>query len=804
MSRRRNIRSKKVRYILFKIIPSFILALVASSIVIIGYFIYDTPPIDDLDNIKLQEPLRVYTRDDVLIAEYGVYRRTPIKYDDIPDKMKLAFLAAEDSRFYEHSGIDFFGLTRAALQLISSGSYQSGGSTITMQLARNYFLTNRKELTRKIREIILAVKIELTYPKNKIFELYVNKIFFGYRSYGIQAASQFYFGKNISDLTLGQMASLASIPKAPSYINPYSNPARNIERRNWILKRMLDLGYIEPLEYSSARLESLNSIVDSKNFGYNASYATEIVRTGIINDPQKYIGQDSISEQELYEKGYKVYTTLDSGSQKSAQISVLRGLLSYDYRETYRGPEDRVVDFDPSAPDEEIFGILEQHLSDKDFDAITDHGLRPAIVSNVTDDIVEVLLVNGQSIMIDRDGVRWRLNQDQSIQDIFTIGDIVRVIDWDGVWLLSQMPEVQSSLISIKSRTGEIISLIGGFSYEQSKFNRATQAKRQIGSTIKPFIVASALENGFTAATVFNDAPFIEREGSNDIWRPKNDGGTFLGPITLRRAIVLSRNLVSVRVVDQIGLQQTKSYLSSIGSDEEALPDDLSLSLGSGSISPIKLASLYALFANGGYEIEPYLITRIEDADGNILYRRNPIEVCDICTNPEGIEPVMDSSVSFIIDSILKDVILRGTGARARVLNRPDLGGKTGTTNESVDNWFAGYSPELVTVTWFGFDEFKPVSGGVFGSNTALPIWVDFMKVALPRISPVPINRQIPENIINLNVDPETFSIVLDEDESGIEEYFILGTEPKELKIESFKTEQIEGAGEITAPEQIF
>lgn len=751
------------------------------------------PSVESLRSIKLQTPLRVYSQDSQLIGEFGEKRRTPIAFAQIPPLYVKALLSAEDDRFYQHGGVDIAGLLRAASQLITSGEIKSGGSTITMQVARNFFLSHKQTFTRKFNEILLALRIEDDLSKDEILALYANKIYQGNRAYGIEAAANVYYGKSINELNLAQLAMIAGLPKAPSAYNPIANPARALTRRNWILRRMHNLGYINKEELLTATSEPVTANYHGYELDLDAPYIAEMARRKIV----------SMLGESAYMDGYKVYTTANSQLQRQAQQAILTGLFAYDQRHGYRGPEAQIKS--PQLWAE----MLEQ--------TPTYQNLIPAIVAQVDEKSLHVLLESNQKIEITWEnglkGLR-KYNSPNSrsapikaASELFSPGDLIRVEQTKEQWTLSQLPKVQAAIVALNPEDGGIQALVGGFDFRQSHFNRATQAKRQPGSNFKPFIYTTALENGFTAASIINDAPVVFADKLlENTWRPENDNGKFYGPTRLRKALYLSRNLVSIRVLRSLGIDTAIKGLERFGFDTEALPRNLSLALGTNVITPLELATGYAILANGGYQVAPYLVARIEDADANIIYQASPLTVCRDCkdsdinitsttvptaisaTNelqvfadtaltsaetdlnfsaqeisakkpvialPRPIAPrVIEARVAYIIDSILKDVIQKGTGRRARVLERSDLSGKTGTTNGPKDAWFSGYSPHIITTTWLGFDSNLSLGRNEYGGSAALPIWIDFMKDALKGKSV--INRPQPEGIVMVRIDPNT------------------------------------------------
>lgn len=729
-----------------------------------GAFLYlspGLPSVDSLRSIQLQIPLRIYSADGKLIAEFGEMRRSPIRFDDIPPDFIRALLAAEDDNFANHYGVDFTSLMRAATQLLASGHIQTGGSTITMQVAKNFFLTSERSFSRKTNEILLALQIERELSKNEILELYVNKIYLGNRAYGIEAAAQVYYGKSIRDLSLGQLAMIAGLPKAPSRYNPLVNPQRSMERRDWILGRMYKLGAIDQARYEAALAEPIEARHHVQPVELNAPYIAEMARAEMVG---RY-GSDA------YTEGFRVTTTVPSALQESANKALHDGLVAYDQRHGFRGPETRL----PGLTREAWLQELARYKSIG--------GLQPAIVTQVEKSGIMVLLRNGEEQPVAWGSMKWArpfLNTNslgprpQKPADVAQIGDLVRVErnEEDDTLLFRQIPAAQSALVSLDPQNGAIRALVGGFSFEQSNYNRAAQAKRQPGSSFKPFIYSAALDAGFTASSLVNDAPIVFQEaGMGEAWRPKNDNNTFLGPIRLREALYKSRNLVSIRLLQTIGIDYTLDYISTFGFNRQDLPRNLSLALGTAGLTPLEIAGGWSAFANGGRKVQPYLIERIDSRDGKPLFTANPprtpesaqlveeqnvalrIEEPDAAVQqPVLAEQIIDERTAYIMTSMLQDVIKRGTGRRALALGRSDLAGKTGTTNESKDSWFSGYNADYMTTVWVGFDQPESLGRNEYGGTVALPIWMDYMGAAL-RDKPSHLPPE-PAGLISLRVDP--------------------------------------------------
>lgn len=721
------------------------------------------PSVDSLRSIQLQIPLRVYSSDGKLIAEFGEMRRAPIRFADIPPEFIQALLAAEDDNFANHYGVDLTSLVRAATQLLKSGHIQSGGSTITMQVAKNYFLTSERSFSRKINEILLALQIERELSKDEILELYVNKIYLGNRAYGIEAAAQVYYGKSIRDVSLAQMAMIAGLPKAPSRFNPLVNPTRSKERRDWILGRMFKLGRIDQARYDQAIAEPIDASYHVPTPEVNAPYVAEMARAEMVG---RY-GSDA------YTEGFRVTTTVPSDLQEAANNALRSGLIEYDQRHGYRGPESRF----PGMTRES----WAQELAKQKFIG----GLEPAIVTQVEKSGILVLTRSGKEEAVGWDSMKWArpfLNTNslgprpQQPADVAQVGDLIRVQrQADGTLLFVQQPAAQSALVSLDPQNGAIRSLVGGFSFEQSNYNRAVQAKRQPGSSFKPFLYSAALDNGFTAASLVNDAPIVfVDEYLDKVWRPKNDNNTFLGPIRLREALYKSRNLVSIRLLQAVGIEYALNYMSRFGFNKQELPRNLSLALGTATLTPMEIASGWSTFANGGYKIQPYLIERIESRDGKVIFTANPptvpkndapdTQVAQTVAAPDSrlpgaerqepavAERIVDARTTYILTSMLQDVIKRGTGRRALAMGRGDIAGKTGTTNESKDSWFSGYNADYVTTVWVGFDQPESLGRHEYGGTVALPIWMTYMSAAL-KDKPEHVLPE-PEGLLTLRIDP--------------------------------------------------
>ena len=737
-----------VRLIRFAILA--MLAGVFSALILVaGVYFYlapNLPDIDTLRDVKLQVPLRVYSSDGQLISEYGEIRRTPLRYEEFPATLIEAILAAEDTRFFEHPGVDYQGLLRAAVNLVKTGDRSQGGSTITMQVARNFFLTRERTYIRKLNEILLAIKIEAELEKEQILELYLNKIYLGQRAYGFAAAAQIYYGKPIGELTLDQYAMIAGLPKAPSAFNPISNPRRAQLRRDYVLRRMLEVGYIDQATFNQAVATEDLARLHLARVDVDAHYVGEMARTELL----RLYGEDT------YTGGLHVYTTILPAHQRAANEALRATLIDYDRRHGYRGPLAHTGLQRGSDP-AEILAKLRAHR--------TIHGLSPALVLELHDDHAIMRLAD-QEVRVELAQMTWarpyinvnRLgNEPSKPADVLRLGDIVYLQqDGEGLWALSQLPEVAGALVALSPHDGALLALAGGFDFFHSKFNRATQGERQPGSIFKSFIYSAALEHGFTAASVINDAPVVfEDRNLESAWRPSNYSGRFYGPTRFREALVHSRNLVSIRIMESVGVANTVNFMSNFGLDPSRLPRDLSLSLGSAAITPYDLTRAFAVFANGGFLVEPYFIQRIEDNDGNILFQANPPVACDICDPTITPAPrTLEARNAHIMNSIMADVIRDGTARRALQLRRSDLAGKTGTTNEQRDAWFTGYNADVVATAWVGFDTPQPLGNQETGGRAALPMWIDYMREAL-RDQPIRSLPQ-PEGIVSVRIDAET------------------------------------------------
>jgi penicillin-binding protein 1A len=722
-------------------------AALAGFVVLLAY--PNLPSIEVLTEYQPKVPLRVYTADGALIGEFGEERRAVVRIDEVPEVMKQAILAAEDERFYRHQGVDYVGVIRAAYSNLIAGGKRQGASTITMQVARNFFLSSEKTLIRKAYEALLAFKIEAGLTKDQILEIYINQIYLGQRAYGFAAASQIYFGRALSDISLAEAAMLAGLPKAPSAYNPVANPKRAKERQLYVLRRMRELGYITDEQFKTAQAQPL---VVRRDFGedypVHAEFVAEMVRQVLYD---RY-------PDDVYTSGLRVYTTITKRDQEAAYHALREGVLEYERRHGYHGPEG-YVDL-PAGTGEEA---LEDALHDtSDYD-----DLRAAVVLEASPKEVRAYLRGGETITVKGEGLRfasWALSAKAPPNQRVRRGALIRVHKTDrGAWEIIQVPEVEAALVALDPITGAVRALVGGFDFSRNKYNHVTQAWRQPGSSFKPFIYSAALEKGFTVATVVNDAPVVidAEQTGGQVWEPKNYEDTYEGPMRLRTALARSKNMVSIRVLQSIGPQYAQDFIKRFGFDPARHPPYLTMALGAGSVSPWQMARAYAVFANGGYLVDPYLVERIVDDRGNLLAQAQPARAGD-----ESLR-VIDIRNAFIMNSLMQDVVRYGTGARAQALGRSDLAGKTGTTNDNVDAWFCGYQPTLVSIAWIGFDQPKKLGRAETGARAALPIWMGYMGAALKGVPEM--GAEPPEGVVTVKIDPATG---LQAPETGQPDYF--------------------------------
>lgn len=737
------------------LLPVFLLlaALLAGAL-LVGYAAVvaypKLPSLDVLTDYRPKIPLQIFCAEGNLIGEFGEERRALVRIQDVPKSMRDAIIAAEDERFYEHGGIDYIGVFRAAASNFLHGGARQGASTITMQVARNFFLTSEKTFTRKFNEALLAFKIERNLTKDEILQLYINQIYLGQRAYGFAAAAQTYFGKTLDRLSLAETAMLAGLPKAPSRYNPIANPARAKLRQQYVLRRMRELGYISPTEFDQASKETTQVAKQQPLSATRADFLTEMVRQ---------VMYDRYGE-EAYSSGFRVHTTLRCAHQDAAYKAVRAGVLDYDRRHAYRGAE-RYLELPPDQGDDALEELLAEETDSDD--------ILPAIVLNASPERVRVYVRGKGRADISGDGLKFaqRMIGDKApANQRLRAGALVRTRkNAANGWEIVQLPQVEAGFLSIDTATGAVLALVGGFDFGRNQFNHVTQAYRQPGSSFKPFVYSAALEKGFTPATIINDAPlaFDSSETGSAAWEPKNFDGTFDGPIRMRVALTKSKNLVSIRILQSIGTQYAQDYVSRFGFDPKLIPPYLTMALGAGSVTMWQMATGYAVFANGGYRVNPYFITRIEDGQGRVLSRAKPVKA------PDSAPRVIDARNAFLMTSMMQDVIRGGTGARALALGRSDLAGKTGTTNDQLDAWFAGYNPRVAAVAWMGFDTPRSLGARETGAVAALPIWMAYMAVALkdqPDEPPSP-----PEGVVAAAIDPAT-GLRDDQDPNSIVEYF--------------------------------
>ncbi|MBP6520033.1 PBP1A family penicillin-binding protein [Shewanella sp.] len=811
------------------VIALFSLALLGVGAIVAAYFyvLPDLPDVSTLKNVQLQTPLRIYSSDGKLISQFGEKRRIPLTLDEVPKPLLQAFIATEDARFYEHGGIDPVGVLRAALVMLTTGEKKQGASTITMQVARNFFLTRDKTIIRKVKEIFISYHIEELLTKDEILELYVNRIYLGQRAYGVGAAAQVYFGKNVQELSLSELAVIAGLPKAPSTLNPITSPSRALARRNVVLMRMNEVGYISQTEYQAALQEPLVARYHGAEIDLYAPYISEMARDYMV---QKY------GEEEAYTNGYNVYTTISSDLQLKAQQALRNNVYAYDERHGYRGPA-AVLWTDEKPESAQIKTELAKIASVQE--------LQPAAVISIADQQASIMTAKGETKVITWDGLKWARkfitdkrqgSVPKSASDILKVGERIWIRDNGQYLQLSQVPEVASATVSLDPKNGAIRTLVGGYSFSQSQYNRVTQAKRQLGSNIKPFIYAAALEKGFTLATLIDNAPINKPDISQGTaWRPKNSPDIYGGPTRLRVGLAQSINVMSVRAMRHVGLDETIAQLVEFGFDPNDLPRNESIALGSSSVTPLQVVTAFNVFANGGFLLEPFYIDRVEDAYGNVIEKANPTLACKPsqpvtpsdsiafsvsgdsgaersapvaqCFNQTGryAPQIISEQTAFLITEALKSVIWgggdwsKGTGWQgtawraAKLIKRHDIAGKTGTTNESRDTWFSGFSPVITSTFWVGFDdhgrqlgrtawnangEKDQITGAEAGAKTAGPGWNEFMNSVLqgtPETTSIP-----PEGIVSVRIDLATGKLTRKTDYTSAFEYFISGTEPKE------------------------
>jgi len=715
------------------------------------------PSLESLTDYRPKIPLRVYSADGVLLGEFGEERRAVVKIAEVPDVMKKAILAAEDERFYEHGGVDYIGVLRAAITNFTSGGAKQGASTITMQVARNFFLSKEKTMTRKFNEVLLAFKIEHNLSKDEILQLYINQIYLGQRAYGFATAAQVYFGKPLDQVTIAEAAMLAGLPKAPSAYNPVVNPKRATLRQFYVLRRMHELHFIDDEQLHLAQQQPIAAKHGSKNQepGIKSDYIAEMVRQAVY---EKY-------QEDAYTQGFNVYTTIRQQEQLAAHQAVRNGVLEYDRRHGYRGPEG-FVDLKK--------GRSEEYLEEALQEAADDNDLIPAVVLEASTKRVRAYCKGGEMAEVSGEALRFAqraLGDKVALNQRINSGSIIRLRkDEKGVWHISQLPQVEAAFVSADPRDGAIHALVGGFSFSRNQFNHITQAWRQPGSSLKPFIYSAALEKGFTPATLINDAPlfFDEQETGSEPWQPKNYDNEFAGPMRMRQGLAKSKNLVSIRILQSITPQYAQDYLTKFGFDADKHPPYLTMALGAGSVTPLQMLSGYAIFANGGFRVTPYFIQRIEDAHGKVLSETRP------AIAGENASQVIDVRNAYTMIGMMQDVVRRGTASRAMQLGRQDLAGKTGTTSDSVDAWFCGFQPTLVGIAWMGFDQPRSLGDKETGGGAALPIWMSYMEKALKEVPQA--EYAMPDNMAAVRINEEGYR-----DENGsLVEYFYQENIPSE------------------------
>ncbi len=727
-----------------------LLGFISAALAFLGlraYYEPQLPPVASLREIKLGAPLRIFSADGKLIGEFGAERRVPLRYEQIPPQLVHAFLAAEDDRFFSHPGVDVLGLLRASVVLASTGEKRQGGSTITMQLARNVFLSSERTFDRKFKEIFLALKMERELSKQQILELYLNRIFLGSRAYGVGAAAAVYFGKDVGDLTIGEMAVLAGLPKAPSRDNPLANTTHARERRDYVLRRMHELGDIDDRSYRIALAEPITATEHPPEVDVDAGYVAEMARSELY---------DRYGES-AYRDGYIVITTVDSQYQLAAQRALRAAIYDYEERHGYDGAEGQIP---PEAASElqhvtdstVLASILEAQPAPADLVA--------AVVVDRSPDRLQVLAEDQGVIDLPKAAFAWTATNGRRPPEA---GDLVHVRrDAHDAWRLAHIPSVQAAFVALDPRDGAIRTLVGGYDFYSGKYNRATQARRQVGSGFKPFLYCAALAQGYTPSSVFLDAPVVlANADAGDEWRPDNYEGKFDGPMRLRDALAESRNLVSIRLLQAVGVDYAVEFASHFGIAKERLPGNLTLALGSADLTPMEMARAYAVFANGGFLVDPYLIKSIRRQDGSEVFHADPVEACADCVDgvitPGGAKAaprILDAATDYMITSMMHDVVTRGTAAQAKQLGRSDLAGKTGTTNDFTDAWFNGFNAGLVGIAWTGFDQPTSLGRGEVGAKAALPIWMDFMRVALKDTPPQVLPR--PDDVVDVLVNPTT------------------------------------------------
>ncbi len=791
----------------------FMMALAAGVIVVL-LVLPGLPDIETIKSLQFKVPLRIYSSDGLLIGEFGDQRRVPIEIKDTPPPLIAAVLAAEDDRYYQHVGIDYRGILRAMYANIVSGSRSQGASTITMQVARNFYLTRERSYLRKAREALLALRLEQYLSKDEILELYLNKIFLGHRAYGFGAAATVYYGKTLNELDIAQYAMLAALPKAPSSVNPITNPENAKIRRDYILGRMHELGYISQDQHLEFVAMPLTAELHISEVELKAPYVAEQIRQVMFDRFGKSV----------YEDGYSVYSTVDSKHQLAAIGSLREGLIRYDMRHGYRGAV-RNWDLALLDTEEKVYNAI-RHVEPS-------QEIIPVLVTELHDDHAVTVNKSSETIIIPWENMKWarryqsaraRGPEPANPNDVMRLGDIlyVRPADDGESWMLAQIPQVEGAFVSIDPKSGAVLAMVGGFDYYLDQFNRATQGKRLLGSNIKPFVYSAALDNGFTPASLISGAPIVlEDQQSEILWRPQNYSGKFTGDTRLREALGRSLNLVSVRLIRGLGTETTIDHISKFGFDRNSLPHGFSLALGSAEATPLNVVSGYSVFANGGYLVEPYFIDVVKDQDERVVLRGRTTQVCASCVvQPEQqhlederlpahptvkvAKRVISSANAYIMTDLLREVIRSGTGRRARSLNRSDIGGKTGTTNDFEDAWFSGFNSDVAATVWVGFDKPTDLGRNEHGSGLALPIWIDYMESALDGLPVVPLVP--PDNVVTQHVDAQTGEAVLQDQDDAIQELFIAGTQPvlEVVHVDAESNETLPDSGGQSTSSELF
>ena len=735
------------------------LTLILLPVVLLGLAVLlaypSLPSLEALTEYRPKMPLRVYSVEGVLLGEFGEERRALVKIAEVPDVLKKAVLAAEDDRFYEHGGVDYAGVLRAAISNFVSGGAKQGASTITMQVARNFFLSKEKTMARKFNEVLLAFKIEHNLSKDEILQLYLNQIYLGQRTYGFAAASQTYFGKPLGQLTVAETAMLAGLPKAPSSYNPVVNPKRAKLRQFYVLRRMHELHFIDDKQLQLAQQQTIVVKRGNQEFGVKSDYLAEMVRQAVF---EKY-------HEDTYTQGFRVYTTIRQQDQLVAYQAVRKGALEYDRRHGYRGPEG-FADLRSGNSEEQLEEALQDVTNNDD--------LIPAVVLEASPRLIRAYCKGGETVEVSGDALRFvqrALSNKIALNQRINTGSIIRLQkDEKGIWQIGQVPQVEAAFVSGDPRNGAIYALIGGFDFNSNQFNHVTQAWRQPGSSFKPFVYSAALEKGFTPATVINDAPlsFDAAETGSEPWQPKNYDNEFAGPMRMRQGLAKSKNMVSIRILQSITPQYAQDYITKFGFDAAKHPPYLTMALGAGSVTPLQMLTGYSVFANGGFRITPYFIERIEDAQGNVLSKTKPVVA------GEDADQVIDVRNAFTMVNMMQDVVKHGTAVRAMQLGRQDLAGKTGTTSDSVDAWFCGFQPTIVGISWIGFDQPRSLGDKETGGGAALPMWMGYMEKILKDVPQAAYT--MPDNMVALRINEEGHS-----DENGsLVEYFYQENSPSE------------------------